>query len=171
MSKEKLFKDLIAEIVKDGNISTSEYNLLIEKGKDLGYSTKVVDMLIKLEMPASTSSISNPVFDDDKSSRIFTKADDEEYVFKSAITRGGSIITPDRIIVTRDKVIFKKRNSYLINVDTISIPISKISSVEVDTSIWGTDIVIRSYGGVEIVGKRFTKWDAKEIQKLIMDRQ
>jgi hypothetical protein len=37
MSKEKLFKEFIAERVKDGKISSSEYNLLIEKGKNLDY--------------------------------------------------------------------------------------------------------------------------------------
>jgi len=171
MSKERLFKELIAEMVKDGKISPSEYNLLIEKGKDLGYSPKVVDTLIKLELAEPT--IDNDNFssrwDEDFDQNIPEIAD--EHTFRSSITRGGAILTPSIITVTKDKVIYKKRNPYLINVDTISIPISKISSVEVDTSIWGTNIIIRSYGGVEIVGKRFTKWDAKKIKNLILSKQ
>ncbi len=80
-------------------------------------------------------------------------ADEEEHTFRSAITRGGSVLTPDIITIAQNKVIYKKRNSYLINVDTISIPISKISSVELDTSLWGSDIIIQSYGGIQIIGK------------------
>ena len=65
----------------------------------------------------------------------------------------------------------KKRNKYLINVDSISIPISKISSVELDSSLWGTDIIIKSVGAGEIIGKKFTKSDAKEIRRLIQEKQ
>lgn len=97
-------------------------------------------------------------------------ADEEEHTFRSAITRGGSVLTPDIITIAQNKVIYKKRNSYLINVDTISIPISKISSVELDTSLWGSDIIIQSYGGIQIIGKKFTKWDAQKIKSLILER-
>lgn len=37
MSRERVFKDLIAAMAKDGEISSSEYAMLIEKGKDLGF--------------------------------------------------------------------------------------------------------------------------------------
>ena len=168
MSKEKIFKELITEMAKDGDISSAAYNLLIEKGRDLGFSKNTVDLLIKLELaePSSSTYTSS-----NNQSNSEPSTDDNEITFKSAITRGGSVLTPDSITITKDKVIYRKRNSYLINVDTVSIPISKISSVEVDSSIWGSDVIIRSYGGVEIVGKKFTKWDAKKIRDLILQRQ
>jgi len=90
--------------------------------------------------------------------------------FHSAISRGGSILTPDRLIITDDEVIYKKRNKYLINVDTITMPIANISSVKLDTSIIGTDIIITSFGEGKIVCKNFTKSDAKKIRELIMER-
>jgi len=37
MSKEKIFKELITVMAKVGNISPSEYEILLEKGKDLGF--------------------------------------------------------------------------------------------------------------------------------------
>jgi len=49
MSKEKIFKELIAVIAKDGDVSSSEYSILLEKGKDLGFDKSTVDLLIKLE--------------------------------------------------------------------------------------------------------------------------
>ncbi|MDY0217126.1 MAG: hypothetical protein RBS19_09235 [Bacteroidales bacterium] len=167
MSKEKIFKELIASMAEDDEISPSEYAILIEKGKDLGLEQRTVDLLIKLEL-AETSSHR---FKDDKENDFVEPDPVEEYVFKSAITRGGSILIPDRIIISDNTVTYKKRNKHLINVDSISIPISKISSVELDTSIWGTDIIIKSFGAGEIVGRKFTKSEAKEIKRLIQERQ
>ncbi|MDD2413302.1 MAG: hypothetical protein PHR79_10370, partial [Bacteroidales bacterium] len=162
MSKEKIFKELIASMAEDDEISPSEYAILIEKGKDLGLEQRTVDLLIKLEL-AETSSHR---FKDDKENDFVEPDQVEEYVFKSAITRGGSILIPDRIVISDNTVTYKKRNKHLINVDSISIPISKISSVELDTSIWVTDIIIKSFGASEIVGRKFTKSEAKEIKRL-----
>lgn len=92
------------------------------------------------------------------------------HTFKSSIIRGGSILTPDIIIIEDDAVVYKKRNKYLINVDTITIPISKITSVELDTSLWGTDIIIKTQGMGKIVAKNFSKSDAKKIRNLILER-
>lgn len=167
MSKEKIFKELIASMAEDGEISSSEYAILIEKGKDLGLAQRTVDLLIKLEL-AETSSHR---FKDDKENDFLESDEVGEYVFKSAITRGGSILIPDRIIIDDNTVTYKKRNKHLINVDSISVPISKISSVELDTSIWGTDIIIKTFGAGEIVGRKFTKSEAKEIKRLIQERQ
>lgn len=160
MSKETIFKELISAMVKDGEISPSEYSILLEKGKELGFDEKTVDLLIKFELSDSSKNHYN---ENEESSSI----ENEEHKFKSAITRGGGILTPDIIIVDNDSVTYKKRNKYLINVDSISVPISKISSVELDTSLWGTDIIIKTFGAGEIIGRKFTKSDAKKIKKLI----
>ena len=40
----------------------------------------------------------------------------------------------------------EKRNKMLINFDTITIPLNKISSVEVHSGLFGSEIKILSYG-------------------------
>ncbi len=165
ISKEKIFKELIVSMAKDGEISSSEYAILIEKGKDLGLDTETVDLLIKLEM----SDHSGKEFSAGEDIDVDAKAG--RYVFRSAITRGGAILTPDIIVIDNETLTYRKRNKYLINVDTTTIPISKISSVKVDTSLLGTDIIIKSYGKGEIIVRKFTKSDAKKIKKLIEERQ
>ncbi len=87
--------------------------------------------------------------------------------FKSAVTRGGNIVLPEIITVTEQEVTWKKRNKILISSDSISIPITSISSVEIDTNIVGTTIKIKSNGQGEILGSNFTASDAKEIKRLI----
>ena len=88
-------------------------------------------------------------------------------LFKAAITRGASPINPDTIEVTDKFVIYKKRKIYLIGYDSISIPISKISSVEINTGIIGSDITIQSFGEGTITVHRFALNDAQEIKRLI----
>jgi len=167
MSKEKLFKELIANMAEDGEITSSEYEILLEKGKDLGYDEKTVNLLIKMEL----TDFSENSYSDNSESEKNEIQENDVHTFKSAITRGGSILTPDIIIVDNYSVTYKKRNKYLINVDSITVPISKISSVELDTSILGTNIIIKTFGAGEIVGKKFSKSDTKQIRKLIQERQ
>jgi len=88
-------------------------------------------------------------------------------LFKAAVTRGANPINPDTIEITGRSVIYKKRRIYLIGYDTIVIPFSKISSVEINTDIIGTDITIHSFGLGTISAHRFTLEDAKEIKRLI----
>jgi hypothetical protein len=88
-------------------------------------------------------------------------------VFKAAFSRGASPINPDVIEITDNSVIYKKRRIYLIGYDTILIPFSKISSVEINTGVVGTDIIIRSFGEGIITGHRFALNDAKEIKQVI----
>ncbi|MDY0217595.1 MAG: hypothetical protein RBS19_11640 [Bacteroidales bacterium] len=168
MSKEKIFKQLITEMARDGEVSPSEYAILIEKGKDLGIAKSSVDLLIKLELAdfSDNKYDSSSEYNNNQSNEI-----EETYSFRSAITRGGQVLTPDRIEIEGNNVIFKKRNKYLINVDSITVSISKISSIELDTSLLGTDIIIKTYGAGEIVGRKFTKSDAKKIKQIIQDRQ
>ncbi len=167
MSKESIFKELIVEMTKDGKISSSEYSILLEKGKDLGFNKNSIDLLIKLEL----AEFSGNNYAENIGPETIENEGNGTYTFKSAITRGGRILTPDIIIIDSDSVSYKRRNKYLINVDSISVQISKISSIELDTSLLGTDIVIKTFGGAEIIGKKFSKSDAKEIRRLIQERQ
>lgn len=173
MSKERIFKKLLAAMAKDGEITSSEYAILIEKGKDLGFDSETVDLLIEMELAETSSSGFRHNEYDELDIEIEEEIPnlDEVHNFKAAITRGGSLLTPNRIKITADTVIFKKRNKHLINVDSISIPIVKISSVELDTGILGTDIIIKSYGSGNIIAKKFTRSDARKIRELISERQ
>lgn len=92
-----------------------------------------------------------------------------KHEFKSAITRGGGILTPEHIIINEKNVIWKKRNKYLIGIDSISIRLDKISSVELDDKYWGVDIKIHSFGGNSIIASCFTAADANKIKLLLIN--
>jgi hypothetical protein len=90
--------------------------------------------------------------------------------FIASFIRGASLINPDTIEITDSSVIFKKRKIYLLGYDSILIRFPKISSVELNTSLIGTDIIVHSFGEGTIEGHRFALNDAKEIQRLIEER-
>jgi hypothetical protein len=89
-------------------------------------------------------------------------------VFRQAITRGGSILIPDQIIITEKTVTWKKRDKNLITVDTKVLDIQNITSVELDKHLIGTTIYIRCFGGDTLKVRRFTSSDANEIKETIM---
>lgn len=91
-----------------------------------------------------------------------------DVIFKSAITRGGNILCPDTIIINECCVTYKKRNKILVNYDTVTIPLNHITSVTVDSSLLGTDIVVSGFGGEQITLKNFTKRDAGQIRSIIL---
>ena len=88
-------------------------------------------------------------------------------VFKQSISRFGSILTPDKIIITNNMFTWEKRNKNLINKDVKSFEIAKITSVEIDSAIWGTKIKISTIAGDVITVSKFTLSDAKKIKQLI----
>lgn len=87
--------------------------------------------------------------------------------FSSSVTRGGNLLTPDKIIITDGAVTWRKRSAILIGSNSLSIPIKKIASVELKVGLVGTDIIIKSFGSGEIHAENFTKSDAKEIKSLL----
>jgi hypothetical protein len=90
--------------------------------------------------------------------------------FIASFLRGASPINPDMIEVIEQFVIYKKRRIYLIGYDSISMPFSKISSIEINTDIIGTDITIHSFGEGTIIGHQFSLNDAKEMKRLIEEQ-
>lgn len=103
-----------------------------------------------------------------------SSGDQEEYFetleFKSKFLLGGNILTPDRLIITNSEVIYKKRNRYLIGVDEVSIPFSRISSVEIDRKLIDATIIIHTYGNQTITANDFKISDAKKIKLEIEKR-
>ena len=87
--------------------------------------------------------------------------------FSASFIRGASPINPDTIEVTDKYVIYKKRRRYLIGYDQVIVPINKISSVEINSGLIGSDITITSFGEGIIHGKCFSLSDAEEIKQLI----
>jgi hypothetical protein len=90
--------------------------------------------------------------------------------YTASFLRGASPINPDTIEITDNSVIYKKRRIYLIGYDTILIPYSKVSSVEINSGVIGTEIIIHSFGEGTIHGHRFALEDAIEIKRLIENR-
>ena len=96
--------------------------------------------------------------------------DMKTHEFSSNILLGGSILSPDRIVITDTEVVYRKRNKYLIGVDETSIPFSRISSVEIDRKLIDAHIIIYSNGNQKIRAEDFSIRDAKKIKKLIEGR-
>lgn len=95
----------------------------------------------------------------------------EDRVFKQSITRFGSILRPDSITITDTMFIWGKRDKNLISKDSKSFELHKITSVEIDSSLWGTDMIIRTLAGDKLKVEKFTLADAEEIKSLIEERQ
>lgn len=91
----------------------------------------------------------------------------DRHEFSSSVTRGGDIINPDKIIIEDGKVTWKKRSKILIGGETITIPIDKIESVDLQTGIIGSDIIIRGTGRGRIRAENFSTSDAKQIKSLL----
>ena len=87
--------------------------------------------------------------------------------FTASLIRGASPINPDTIEITYKYIIYKKRRLYLIGYDKIVIPINKVSSVEINTGIIGTEIRITSFGEGIIHSDPFSWSDVEEIKRLI----
>jgi|GEM_PF-2448558 hypothetical protein len=95
------------------------------------------------------------------------KSSSAKVEFTSSVTRGGDVINPDKIIIDAGIVTWKKRSKILISGESVSIPIDKVSSVDLSTGVVGTDILISSYGNKSIHAKDFTKSDAQKIKNLL----
>lgn len=91
------------------------------------------------------------------------------YQFKSKISRGGSICTPEYVEISERFVTWKKRNSLLIGVDSKTIARDKILGVEIDHTIIGANITISTYGNAEIKARRFSLKDAKTIKSILTE--
>jgi hypothetical protein len=90
--------------------------------------------------------------------------------FIASFIRGASPINPDTIEISDGFIWYKKRKIYLIGYEEQILKISRVSSVEINTDIIGTKIIIQSYGGSTITGHRFALTDVKEMKRLINEQ-
>jgi hypothetical protein len=93
-----------------------------------------------------------------------------EEAFSSNILLGGSVVTPDRLILESTGVTYRKRNSYLIGVDSVSLSYANISAVRIDRKLISCTIIISSRGAEEIRAENFSIGDGKRIKTLILER-
>ncbi len=92
------------------------------------------------------------------------------YQFSSAVTRFGSILTPEKLVINDQFVIWsqnKGATSLFLANSKIIIPRNTISAIEIDGGLIGTDVYIFSFGGQYIRCKNFTLSDAKSIKHLL----
>ncbi len=93
------------------------------------------------------------------------------YKFTSDITRLGPIFTPYVLEIDNDIIRFSKRNKSLLNKDSMSMDILNVAAVKVDTSLWGTTLIISSFGGEDIVVKKMNIQDAYRAEEIIINRK
>jgi len=91
--------------------------------------------------------------------------------FTSDITRLGPIFTPYVLEIDNDIIRFSKRNKSLLNKDSMSMDILNVAAVKVDTSLWGTTLIISSFGGEDIVVKKMNIQDAYRAEEIIINRK
>jgi hypothetical protein len=94
-----------------------------------------------------------------------------EHHFTNDWKRGGNVLLQEHIYVNYDEVTWEKKKTVLFGKDSTTIPIDKVSQVELETSLIGTDIIIRGKGFGQIRGTNFKKSDAKKIESLILKAQ
>jgi hypothetical protein len=95
----------------------------------------------------------------------------ETYQFSSSAMVGGNIVTPIKLTLDQNGVLYQKRSTYLISKDEIRIPYKSIVTVEIESGIFGAKISIFSSGNNKIVADNFVKSDAKKIKEIILANQ
>ncbi len=93
------------------------------------------------------------------------------YSFSSKIILGGSILTPDKLVIDQDGVTYLKRNKYLIGVDRSFLAFSDISYVKIDRRLINSTIIISSKGLKGIRAENFSISDAKKIESIIKNNR
>jgi len=88
-------------------------------------------------------------------------------VFSSSLLVGGNILTPDKLILDNNGVVYEKRNKYLIGIDRSFLSYKNISYVKIDRRLLSSDIIISSKGVDSIIAKDFFNSDAKKIEEII----
>lgn len=94
----------------------------------------------------------------------------EPVSFSSRFILGGSLLTPDRVTITANELIYRKRNRHFIGVDEIAIPFKRISSIELDRRLISTTIIVYTMGNEIVNLPNFSIGDAKKIREVLNGR-
>jgi len=76
-------------------------------------------------------------------------------------------LTPNVVVVNNDFIEYRRRNWYLISVDTQTLGISDIIGVDVDKHLIGATIRIRTSGGTGVIVKGFSKGQADRVKDML----
>jgi hypothetical protein len=88
--------------------------------------------------------------------------------FTSRVSRLGSLLRPDIIVITDTHVIHNKRNANLITDTEESVPRDKIAGVKIHNKLVGSEITIYGYSANTFIRcEGFTEIEAKLIQVII----
>lgn len=98
-------------------------------------------------------------------------SNNKTYEFSSSALVGGNIVTPTKLTLDKNGVLYQKRSTYLISKDEIRISYKSIVTVEIESGIFGAKISIFSSGNNKIVADNFIKSDAKKIKEIIFANQ
>lgn len=97
-------------------------------------------------------------------------SNDDEIVFKSSFTRGGSLVVPQKLIFTHTSVKLVTNtgsDSLWTTTSTQTIPYNKIVGVNVTRFLVGCNIVIIGKGVQNILAIGFTGGDTNKIEQMV----
>jgi hypothetical protein len=94
MAEIEIFLEIIRKTIDDG-LNRENYAMLLAKGKQIGLDKSTIEALIKHELDINNDVNENNDRDSENVEINDETNVDEENEFRSAITRGGSILTPD----------------------------------------------------------------------------
>ena len=88
--------------------------------------------------------------------------------FTSHVSRLGSLLRPDSIVITDTHVIHHKRNANLITDTEESVPRDKIAGIKIHHNLVGSEIIIYGYSANTFIRcEGFSAIEAKLIQVII----
>lgn len=107
---------------------------------------------------------------DNRDNQENVESDEDEIVFKSAITRGGDIIIPQKLIFTPTRVRLETNHGikelYTSSTRQI-IPYSKLTGVSITRNLIGCNIEIIGDGVQSIKATNFTDEDSTKIEQIV----
>src|ERR1035437_4547442 len=90
-----------------------------------------------------------------------------EQEFRSSVSRGGNMFTPEKLSINDYSVTWKKKKNIFWGSDVKTILFKNIASIEVREMLIGADITISSIGNEKISARYFIAADARKIKLLI----
>lgn len=93
-------------------------------------------------------------------------------IFKSSPTRGGSFITPEKIVITAaffQWSVNRGIDSLYVGRDTVTVHRDKITSIELIEKFIGTDIIVWLESGQFICCRNFKSTEARLIHKILLN--
>lgn len=98
------------------------------------------------------------------------KLDDDTVIFKSAFSRGGDLIVPQKLIFTKSKVVLETNHGLkelYTSTTRQTIPYTKLAGVNITRNVVGCNITLIGHGVQNIIATNFTGKDANKIEEIV----